>query len=95
MMMLVTMMMRRRSWNRGLGVGGSELVSTDQVFVSFFNDSHFTFVYGYWCIGASFDDLETLTLAVGRRSNNIASCVAFCIVVARVSPIFILFLFIL
>lgn len=70
-------------------------MSTDQVFVSFFNDSHFMFVYGYWRIGASFADLETLTLAVGRRSSNIAACAAFCIAVARVSPIFILFLFIL
>jgi len=53
-------------------------------------------MFVYWLIGAYFDDLETLTLAVGimRSFESIASCVAFCIVAAQVSPIVILFLFI-
>jgi hypothetical protein len=76
--------------NPGFGRGLASMV-----FMRFFNDSHFMFIY--WRIGVSFDDLETLTLAVGIMPSfeSIASCVSFCIVAAQVPPIVILFLFIL
>jgi hypothetical protein len=52
----------------------------------FFNESHYMFVY--WIAGAFFDDLETLTLAVGiiRSFESIGSCLSFGIGAARVDP---------
>ncbi|KAK3352731.1 major facilitator superfamily domain-containing protein [Lasiosphaeria hispida] len=56
------------------------------VVLRFFNESHYMFVY--WLIGTFFDDLETLTLAVGivRSFESIGSCVAFGIGASQVSP---------
>lgn len=53
---------------------------------SFFNESHYMFVY--WIIGAFFDDLETLTLAVGivRSFESVGSCLSFGIGAAKVDP---------
>ena len=50
------------------------------------NESHYMFVY--WILGAFFDDLETLTLAVGlmRSFESVGSCLAFGIGAVRTSP---------
>lgn len=50
------------------------------------NESHYMFVY--WIVGAFFDDLETLTLAIGllRSFESIGSCIAFGVGAAQVSP---------
>jgi hypothetical protein len=52
----------------------------------FFNESHYMFVY--WIIGAFFDDIETLTLAVGivRSFESVGSCLSFGIGAAQVKP---------
>ncbi|KAK0721862.1 major facilitator superfamily domain-containing protein [Lasiosphaeria miniovina] len=52
----------------------------------FMNESHYMFVY--WLVGTFFDDLETLTLAVGlvRSFESIGSCISFGIGAASVSP---------
>lgn len=57
------------------------------VVMSFFNESSYMFVY--WIAGAFFDDLETLTLAVGiiRSFQSIGSCLSFGIGAAQVKPI--------
>jgi hypothetical protein len=41
------------------------------------NESHYMFVY--WILGAFFDDIETLTLAVGllRSFESVGSCLSF------------------
>ncbi|KAK5661147.1 hypothetical protein OQA88_11038 [Cercophora sp. LCS_1] len=56
------------------------------VILRFLNESHYMFVY--WLIGAFFDDLETLTLAVGimRSFESLGSCIAFGIGAAKVTP---------
>ncbi|KAG9255715.1 major facilitator superfamily domain-containing protein [Emericellopsis atlantica] len=56
------------------------------VIMRFMNESHYVFVY--WIIGAFFDDLETLTLAVGivRSFESVGSCLAFGIGAAKVAP---------
>lgn len=45
-------------------------------------------MFVYWIAGAFFDDLETLTLAVGiiRSFESIGSCLSFGIGAARVQP---------
>jgi hypothetical protein len=50
------------------------------------NESHYMFVY--WILGAFFDDLETLTLAVGlmRSFESVGSCLAFGIGAVKVRP---------
>lgn len=50
------------------------------------NESHYMFVY--WIFGAFFDDLETLTLAVGlmRSFESVGSCLAFGIGAVKVRP---------
>ncbi|KAL2213560.1 MFS general substrate transporter [Sarocladium strictum] len=65
----------------GFGRGFSSMV-----LIRFFNESHYMFVY--WIAGAFFDDLETLTLAVGiiRSFESIGSCLSFGIGAARVDP---------
>ncbi|KAH6634757.1 major facilitator superfamily domain-containing protein [Chaetomium sp. MPI-SDFR-AT-0129] len=52
----------------------------------FLNESHYMFMY--WIVGAFFDDLETLTLAVSlvRTFESIGSCISFGIGAASVSP---------
>ncbi|KHE79109.1 hypothetical protein GE21DRAFT_1292689, partial [Neurospora crassa] len=56
------------------------------VILRFLNESHYMFVY--WLIGAFFDDLETLGLAVGivRSFESVGSCLAFGIGAAQVAP---------
>ncbi|KAF2790235.1 MFS general substrate transporter [Melanomma pulvis-pyrius CBS 109.77] len=56
------------------------------VLFRFMNESHYMFVY--WILGAFFDDLETLTLAVGlmRSFESIGSCLAFGIGAVKVKP---------
>jgi hypothetical protein len=53
---------------------------------SFMNESHYMFVY--WILGAFFDDIETLTLAVGllRSFESVGSCLAFGIGAAKIEP---------
>jgi hypothetical protein len=53
---------------------------------SFMNESHYMFVY--WILGAFFDDIETLTLAVGllRSFESVGSCVSFGIGAAKIQP---------
>lgn len=53
---------------------------------SFLNESHYMYVY--WIVGAFFDDIETLTLAVSlvRTFESIGSCVAFGVGASAVSP---------
>ncbi|KAF4126399.1 Ion channel regulatory protein UNC-93 [Geosmithia morbida] len=67
--------------NSGFGRGFASMV-----LIRFFNESHYMFIY--WIIGAFFDDLETLTLAVGmvRSFESLGSTVAFGIGAAKVSP---------
>ena len=50
------------------------------------NESHYMFVY--WIIGTFYDDLETLTLAVGivRSFESVGSCLSFGIGAAQVAP---------
>lgn len=50
------------------------------------NESHYMFVY--WILGTFFDDIETLTLAVGlmRSFESIGSCLSFGVGAAKVSP---------
>jgi len=57
------------------------------VVMRFLNESHYMFVY--YIAGAFFDDLETLTLAVGiiRSFESIGSCLSFGIGAAQVKPI--------
>jgi hypothetical protein len=51
---------------------------------SFMNESHYMFVY--WILGAFFDDIETLTLAVGllRSFESVGSCLSFGIGAAKI-----------
>lgn len=53
---------------------------------SFLNESHYMFVY--WIVGAFFDDIETLTLAVGlvRTFESVGSSIAFGIGASSASP---------
>lgn len=50
------------------------------------NESHYMFVY--WLLGAFFNDLETLTLAVGlmRSFESVGSCLSFGIGAVKVRP---------
>ena len=50
------------------------------------NESHYMFVY--WILGAFFDDIESLTLAVGllRSFESVGSCLAFGIGAAKIDP---------
>jgi hypothetical protein len=50
------------------------------------NESHYMFVY--WILGAYFDDIETLTLAVGllRSFESVGSCLSFGIGAAKIKP---------
>lgn len=52
----------------------------------FLNESHYMFTY--WLVGAFFDDLETLSLAVGliRSLESLGYCVAYGIGASSVSP---------
>ncbi|RYN36921.1 hypothetical protein AA0113_g2622 [Alternaria arborescens] len=56
------------------------------VLFRFMNESHYMFVY--WILGAFFDDIETLTLAVGllRSFESVGSCLAFGIGAAKIEP---------
>lgn len=67
--------------NAGFGRGFASMV-----ILRFLNGSHYMFVY--WVIGSFFDDLETLTLAVGimRSFESLGSCIAFGIGASTVSP---------
>ncbi|KIL86620.1 hypothetical protein FAVG1_09875 [Fusarium avenaceum] len=55
-----------------------------QVLLRFMNESHYMFVY--WLIGTFFEDVETLTLAVGlvRSFESLGSCLAFGVGAAKV-----------
>ncbi|KAM0279440.1 hypothetical protein ACHAQH_004600 [Verticillium albo-atrum] len=57
-----------------------------QVMFRFMNESHYMFAY--WILGTFFDDIETLTLAVGlvRSFESLGSCLAFGVGAARVAP---------
>jgi len=67
--------------NPGFGHGFASMV-----ILRFFNESHYMFVY--WLMGALFDDLETLTLAVGivRSFESLGSCLSFGIGASQLSP---------
>ncbi|KAL2018685.1 hypothetical protein VTK56DRAFT_520 [Thermocarpiscus australiensis] len=67
--------------NPGFGRGFASMI-----ILRFLNESHYMFAY--WIIGAFFDDIETLTLAVGivRTFESIGSCISFGIGAAAVSP---------
>lgn len=67
--------------NPGFGRGFASMV-----ILRFLNESHYMFVY--WLIGAFFDDIETLGLAVGivRSFESVGSCLAFGIGAAQVAP---------
>ncbi|CAP71851.1 uncharacterized protein PODANS_6_7900 [Podospora anserina S mat+] len=56
------------------------------VMLRFLNESHYMFVY--WIVGAFFDDIETLTLAVSivRTFESVGSCISFGIGAAKVPP---------
>ncbi|KAK4223019.1 major facilitator superfamily domain-containing protein [Podospora fimiseda] len=56
------------------------------VLLRFLNESHYMFVY--WIVGAFFDDIETLTLAVSivRTFESVGSCISFGIGAAAVKP---------
>lgn len=45
-------------------------------------------MFVYWIVGTFFDDIETLTLAVGliRSFESVGSCLAFGIGAAKVAP---------
>ncbi|KAM0330174.1 hypothetical protein ACHAQA_004347 [Verticillium albo-atrum] len=57
-----------------------------QVLFRFMNESHYMFAY--WILGTFFDDIETLTLAVGlvRSFESLGSCLSFGIGAAKVPP---------
>jgi len=67
--------------NPGFGRGFASVV-----ILRFLNESHYMFVY--WLIGAFFDDLPTLSLAVGimRSFESLGSCIAFGIGASKVAP---------
>ncbi|KAK0636766.1 hypothetical protein B0T17DRAFT_89572 [Bombardia bombarda] len=67
--------------NPGFGRGFASMV-----IMRFLNESHYMFVY--WIIGTFFDDIETLTLAVGivRSFESVGSCLAFGIGASSASP---------
>jgi hypothetical protein len=67
--------------NPGFGRGFASMV-----ILRFLNESHYMYVY--WIVGAFFDDLETLTLAVSlvRTFESVGSSVSFGIGAAAVSP---------
>ncbi|KAL2193370.1 major facilitator superfamily domain-containing protein [Corynascus similis CBS 632.67] len=67
--------------NPGFGRGFASMV-----ILRFLNESHYMFVY--WIVGAFFDDIETLTLAVGlvRTFESVGSSIAFGIGASAVSP---------
>ncbi|KAH6855962.1 hypothetical protein B0I37DRAFT_424763 [Chaetomium sp. MPI-CAGE-AT-0009] len=67
--------------NPGFGRGFGSMV-----ILRFLNESHYMYVY--WLVGAFFDDMETLTLAVSlvRTFESIGSSVSFGIGAAAVSP---------
>ncbi|AEO60774.1 hypothetical protein MYCTH_2120748 [Thermothelomyces thermophilus ATCC 42464] len=67
--------------NPGFGRGFASMV-----ILRFLNESHYMFVY--WIVGAFFDDIETLTLAVGlvRTFESVGSSIAFGIGASSVSP---------
>ncbi|KAK3902932.1 major facilitator superfamily domain-containing protein [Staphylotrichum tortipilum] len=67
--------------NPGFGRGFASMV-----LLRFLNESHYMFVY--WLVGAFFDDLETLTLAVSivRTFESVGSSVSFGIGAASVKP---------
>ncbi len=67
--------------NPGFGRGFASMV-----LLRFLNESHYMFVY--WLVGAFFDDLETLTLAVSivRTFESVGSSVSFGIGAAAVKP---------
>lgn len=50
------------------------------------NESHYMFVY--WILGTFFDDIETLTLAVGlvRTFESVGSAISFGVGAAKVQP---------
>lgn len=50
------------------------------------NESHYMFVY--WILGTFFEDIETLTLAVGllRSFESVGSCLSFGIGAAKIKP---------
>jgi hypothetical protein len=56
------------------------------VMFRFMNESHYMFVY--WIIGTFYDDVETLTLAVGlvRTFESVGSAISFGIGAAKVAP---------
>ncbi|KAF2023482.1 MFS general substrate transporter [Setomelanomma holmii] len=56
------------------------------VLFRFMNESHYMFVY--WTLGAFFDDIETLTLAVGllRSFESVGSCLSFGIGASKIKP---------
>ncbi|EKG10560.1 hypothetical protein MPH_12418 [Macrophomina phaseolina MS6] len=56
------------------------------VLFRFMNESHYMFVY--WILGTFFDDMNTLTLAVGlmRSFESIGSCLSFGVGAAKVDP---------
>ncbi|KAK0643286.1 major facilitator superfamily domain-containing protein [Cercophora newfieldiana] len=67
--------------NPGFGRGFASMV-----ILRFLNESHYMFVY--WMMGAFFDDLETLTLAVGivRSFESLGSCISFGVGASQVAP---------
>ncbi|KAK4041632.1 hypothetical protein C8A01DRAFT_14658 [Parachaetomium inaequale] len=67
--------------NPGFGRGFASMV-----ILRFLNESHYMYVY--WIVGAFFDDLESLTLAVSlvRTFESVGSSVSFGIGAAAVSP---------
>ncbi|KAK4235637.1 hypothetical protein C8A03DRAFT_17650 [Achaetomium macrosporum] len=67
--------------NPGFGRGFASMV-----ILRFLNESHYMFVY--WIVGAFFDDIETLTLAVSlvRTFESVGSSVAFGIGASAASP---------
>ncbi|KAL2190299.1 MFS general substrate transporter [Thermothelomyces heterothallicus CBS 203.75] len=67
--------------NPGFGRGFASMV-----ILRFLNESHYMFVY--WIVGAFFDDIETLTLAVGlvRTFESVGSSIAFGIGASSASP---------
>ncbi|KAF2001514.1 MFS general substrate transporter [Amniculicola lignicola CBS 123094] len=56
------------------------------VLFRFMNESHYMFVY--WLLGAFFDDIETLTLAVGllRSFESVGSCLSFGLGAVKMRP---------
>lgn len=62
------------------------VISRWLMILRFMNESHYMFVY--WILGAFFDDIETLTLAVGllRSFESVGSCLSFGIGAAKIKP---------